>query len=278
MTVATEKDIEQLLRESLTERGVAEKVDHISLFSTPEGVLAEIVLKEADALDEADKAVRETERELADKGVSLLPTIRALWRIQQLDRVVLPAGAVPRELQDIPFCASLRSGSREQRVWVGVAPTALNLLTKQATGAAKPGVVKNAVEYFLRRHLSVGGPAHWDPTKSPALKLNEDDAWYLLYRPYERLKKAVDFAFRTHDRAREFLEAVRRANAPLRELRETVRYLPNLGTFLPGGKLPTNDELYPMLIPSESDELDRYYEDKLREVPKNYPDLADLAA
>ena len=92
MAVTTEQDIDRLLKEKLREDGVLDQLESTSLFFSPEGVLVEVVLKDASAVDRAEQAIRQVGQELEGEGMYLLPTVRAVWEVESVERVSLPPG------------------------------------------------------------------------------------------------------------------------------------------------------------------------------------------
>jgi hypothetical protein len=274
MAVGIEQKVDELLRESLKHRGVVEgQVDEIDLFPTPEGILAEVVLRDASALDQARQAAEELEGRLESEHISLLPTVRALWTIENVERVEIanPPG-VPSELVGVLFKATLRSGTRHQEVWVAVTPSAQQVLRRLATNDL---AWLELIRAFLGHRLAIGGPSYWDPIREQKVELGESAARYLRWRPYEQLKGAIDGAFQSSESTRHLLQ-------PLKEHGEKAsdfpRVLPNL-VVMPqmygrGEALPTSPyELYEILLPSEKDQLREYYLQKLGRACKDWPAL-----
>lgn len=274
MEIVTEERIDQLLRERLREQGVLEQVDEIDLFLTPEAVLAEVVLRDASALERAQQAVQEAERQLERERVSLLATVRALWEVDGLQKIeTTSAPGVPSELLGGLFKANLKSGERVQEVWVAMTPSALRVLRPLAPNDE---ALTNLVRAFLRHRLSIGGASHWDPIRDQNLELNERSAQYLRWRPYEQLKGSVDFAFRSLEDARTFLKGFQRTGMKARgDFNGVLRGLAEPGgSIARGERFPTsNDELYQMLLDTEKKELEAYYSQRLAEARKTWPRL-----
>src|SRR5438552_3091201 len=242
MAVTTEQDIDRLLKEKLREDGVLDQLESTSLFFSPEGVLVEVVLKDASAVDRAEQAIRQVGQELEGEGMYLLPTVRAVWEVESVERVSLPPGPVPAGVLGIPFRAMLRSGSGHQEVWVNVLPAAFDLLVRGLTSVAKDEIVKNTVKYFLVDRVTFGGSAPWDPRTSRVVQLSESDAWYLINRPYEKLKNEIDLIFRSHESASEFLAAVKTAGVKVGALRDVLPHFPSGGPFLSGHGFTSSEE------------------------------------
>jgi len=274
MAVGIEHKVDELLRESLKHRGVVEgQVDEIDLFPTPDGILAEVVLRDASALDQARQATEELEGRLEREHISLLPTVRALWTIENTERIemVNPPG-VPPELVGLLFKATLKSGTRHQEVWVAVTPSAQQVLRALATNDL---AWLELIRAFLGHRLAIGGPSYWDPIRDQKVELGESAARYLRWRPYERLKGHVDRVFASVENARAFLKLLALTNRKARDFRQALQKLPGPGgAYAPGEHLPTsNDELYEMLLDSEKDELRRYYSQKLEKAENDWPEL-----
>jgi len=175
MTVVTEEKIEQLLREALRDEGVLEDVKNIDVFLTPEGVLAEVLLRDASALERARQAVDKAEDQLAGEHVSLLPTVRALWRVENVQGIDIPSPhGAPSDLIGALFKVTLKSGVRKHEVWVAVTPSALRVLRPLAS--TNHGLAEQ-VRAFLLHRLSVGGAGYWDPIREPRQEIDEAAGW-----------------------------------------------------------------------------------------------------
>ena len=263
MALVTENQIDELLREKLRRHGVSREVKDIELLATPEGILAEVVLLDASVLDEARKAVEDVERELEADGVRLAATVRALWQVEDVQRVEIatPPG-VPSDAVGALFKGTLKSGARRQEVWVSVTPSAQSVL-RPLTTADRP--LGDLVRAFLQRWLSVGGVGYWDPTRDQKLELDEGAASYVRWRPYEQLRGSIDLVFRSPERAKGFLRSLEMAGGNARDFDAVLRELPSPGgSIARGERFPTsNRELYKMLLESEKMELEQYYFRKL---------------
>jgi hypothetical protein len=273
MLIVTEEKIEQLLRERLKEHGVLEQVDEIDLFLTPEGALAEVFLRDASVLEQAQQAVQVAERQLERERVSLLATVRALWKVDSLQKIeTTSAPGVPSELLGSLFRANLRSGERIQEVWVAMTPSALRVLRPLAPNDE---ALANLARAFLLHRLSIGGAGYWDPIREQKVEVGEGEARYLRWRPFEQLKLRVHVVFRTLDSARRFLQGLDLKGSAPRDLNDVLHGLPGPGgAYVPGERLPTTDgELYEMLLESEKDEWWQFYLKELSQVGKKWPEL-----
>jgi len=274
MAAVTEEKIDELLRESMKERGILEaQIDEVDLFPTPEGILTEVVLRDASALDDARQAVEEIESRLGDAHISLLPTIRALWSVDKIERIEVanPPG-VPSGLVGVLFKATLKSGSRRQEVWVAVTPSAQQVLRPLATDdLAWLGLI-NA---FLGHRLAIGGPSYWDPIRNQKVELGESEARYLRWRPYEQLRGAVDLVFHSPQRVRGLLQSLDELGEKVPDFRNALPKIPGpRGAYGRGEQLPTsNYELYDMLLACEKDEIAKYYAGKLERAGNDWPEL-----
>lgn len=280
MTVLAENDIEQVVREKLREHGVLGQLDESkssSLF-TPEGVLAEIVFSDASALKEARKAVGEAQRELEGQGVSLLPTVRALWEVDRVEKIETPNPPdVPPELLGALFKGTLKSGEGRHEVWVAVTPSARQVL-RPLTSSDQ--ALLEVVRAFLLHQLSISGAGHWNPIREPRQELNESAARYLRWRPYEALKASVDEIFSaTVGSSREgiegFVKLMSYERKSIYNFRDALTDLPGPGgAYAMGERLPTsNHEFYEMLLDDEKRRLEAYYLDQVAKAEKKYPEL-----
>jgi hypothetical protein len=274
MAMVSEREIDELLREGLSEHGVLGQLENLDLFTTPEGVLVEVVLRDALALEQAQRAVQDAERQLGHERVFLLPTVRALWEVSNVRKIdtASPSG-VPAEVLGALFKGSLKSGELVQEVWVAMTPSALRVLRPLA---ANDEALANLVRDFLRHRLSVGGPGYWNPIRDSRLELDAKDAQYLRWRPYQQLKASVDRAFRSHEDARRFLGYFSRSgtkasgnfNGVLGELARPG------GAIARGEQVPTsNYQLYELMLDTEKKELEAYYSQKLERACKDWPEL-----
>ncbi len=278
MAVITEKKIDQIVRESLRQRGVLGQLDGVDLFLTPEGVLAEVVLRDASALEQARQAVQDAESKLEGEGVSLLPTVRALWEVDGVEKIETsnPPG-VPLELLGALFKGTLKSGERHQEVWVAVTPSAQQVL--RPLGSSDQALA-DLVRAFLRHQLSIGGAGYWDPIREPRQELEGNAARYLRWRPYAALKSSIDDIFnpRVSNRKEQVASFVRSMKLGARRVHDFQAALTDLpqpgGAFAPGERLVTsNYEMYDMLLDAEKRELESYYSDQVRNAEKDFPEL-----
>jgi hypothetical protein len=271
----TQSQIDDILREKLRQHSVSYAVKDVELLSTPERVLAEVIVQDASVLEETGRAVQDAERELESQGVSLVADVRALWEVEEVERVAIanPSGA-PAGLIAAVFKATLKSGARQQEVWISVTPSAQNVLRPLI---ASDEALRDLVRVFLRRWLAIGGPGSWDPTRDQKLELDESAARYLRWGPYEQLKGSVDVVFRSVDSARGFLQQVFVLAKQARYFNDVLMELPGPGgAYARGERLPTsNYELYEMLLDSEKDELRQYYSQRLEKAEKDWPELKE---
>jgi hypothetical protein len=276
MAVGVQQKVDELLRESLKNRGVVEgQVDEIDLFPTPEGILAEVVLRDASALDQARQATEELEGRLESEHIALLPTVRALWTVESIERIEIanPPG-VPPELVGLLFRATLKSGTRHQEVWVAVTPSAQQVLRPLAPNDL---AWLELIRAFLGHRLAIGGPSYWDPIRDQKVELGESEARYLRWRPYEQLKRSVNSVFRSLESAEGFLEQFTMFGKKVGDINHVLEELPGpAGAIARGERLPTsNYELYEMLLASEKDEIAKYYASRLDQAGKDWPELKE---
>lgn len=271
VALTTENRIDELLRENLKRRGISGHVEEVELFATPEGILAEVVLRDGSVLEEAQKAVQDVERKLEGEGISLLPTVRALWKVEAVQRIEIPnPPGAPSDLVGALFKGTLKSGARYQEVWLAVTPSAQQVLRPLTTSDQ---ALVELVRAFLLHRLSIGGAGYWDPIREQKLELDDNTAQYLRWRPYEQLRTSVDLVFRSIDKARNFLQSLEGKRA--RNFNDVLEKLPGPGgAFARGERLPTsNYELYEMLLVSEKEDLREYYRQKLERACKNWSEL-----
>lgn len=278
MTVVSEVRIDELLREVLRGQGVLEAVKDIDVFLTPEGILAEVVVSDASALPGAQRAVDSAESQLAGERISLLPTVRALWQVEGVQRVEIasPPG-VPQDLMGVLFKVTLKSGTWSQEVWVAVTPSALRVLRPLAT---TDQALAELVRAYLQHRLSIAGAGHWDPIREPRRELDEAAALYLRWRPYEALRAAVDEIFnptvsKRRDLIKSFVKSMHDVGHKIRHFQEALTDLPGPGgAFSRGEWLPTsNVDFYSMLLEPEKRQLQSYYLDQVTKAEKDFPDL-----
>ncbi|HET9180415.1 MAG TPA: hypothetical protein VFQ24_18815 [Terriglobia bacterium] len=281
MALATEDRIGELLREKLKEEGVSGQVEKLELFATPEGVLAEIVLRDTSVLEEARKIVEDVEGRLESEGISLLPTVRALWQVEEVQRIEIPSPPdAPSDMVGLLFKGSLKSGARHQEVWVAVTTSALRVLRPLATSDQ---ALAELVRAFLLHRLSIGGAGYWDPIREPRQEIDEGAALYLRWRPYEALKTSIDNVFNpSGHEIREksvirFVETVNfgKGTRKIRRFLDVLEDLPGPGgPYSRGEWLPTsNSEFYSMLLEQEKRELESYYLDQVAKAEKEFPPL-----
>jgi hypothetical protein len=273
MTIVTEDRIDSILREALTDHGVLGEVKDIDVFVSPDGVLAEVLLQDASALERARQAVDSAARRLEGDGVWLLPTIRALWQIEEVQKVEVqsPPGAPP-DLAVALFRATLKSGTRRQEVWVAVTPSAQQVLRPLTTSNES---WLGLIRAFLGHRLSIGGAGHWDPIQQEKVELGESESRYLRWRPYEQLKSSIQLVLGSPKRAKGFLRALELAGGNARSFDDALKGLPGPGgSIARGERVPTsNHELYEMLLELEKDDLRQYYFRELERASTEWPEL-----
>jgi hypothetical protein len=275
MAVVTEEKIDQLLRKRLREQGVLEHATEIDVFPTPEGVLVEVVLRDASVLEQARRVVDSVESELEGEGISLLPSIRALWEVEKVQRIEVPnPPGAPPDLVGALFRTTLRSGDRCQEVWVAVTPSAQQVLRPLTTNDEAWG---DLVSAFLQHRLSVGGAGHWDPMREPRQELDENAARYLRWRPYEALKSSIDDIFAVGNLVASFVKSMAQGRRDIHDFRAALTDLPPPGyAYARGDRLVTNNyELYDMLLESEKQQLQLYYLSQVAKAEKDFPQLKD---
>ena len=178
----TDSEMDALLKENLRKAGVQTVVDWAKyfLFPTPEGVLAEIVLTDASKLEEAEMAIDKARRELERQGIALLPTVRAVWQVESVEPQ-FRSEEIERRITEgffgLPFVATLRSGSREQKVGVELMPGAYGGL--ELAGRSVDDLIKVVTEQ-LKGWLSVGGAGYWDPIREPRRIVGGGQISYIL--------------------------------------------------------------------------------------------------
>jgi len=273
MALLQETRVDQLLREKLRQRGVLGAVEDVVLFATPERLLADVVLRDASVLEEAQQAAREVERELEREGVSLAATTQALWQVEAVERVAIPnpPGAPPGTVGAL-FKGILKAGGRLQEVWVSMSPSAQQILRPLA---ANDQAWLSLVRTFLEHWLSIKGAGYWDPIREQSLEIDDSAARYLRWRPYEQLKRSVNSVFRSLDSARGFLKQFTMLGKKVGDINHVLEELPGPGGAIARGeRLPTgNRELYEMLLTSEKDEWWQYYRHKLEQACRDWPEL-----
>jgi hypothetical protein len=279
MTVVTEDRIDGVLREALAEHGILGEVKDIDVFVSPDGVLAEVSLHNASALERARQAVDSAARQLEGEGIWLLPTIRGLWDVEDVQKVEVsgPPGA-PSDLVGALFTAALRSGTRRQEVWVAVTPSAQRAL--------RPVVNSDSdwlglIRAFLGHRLSVRGGGHWDPIHEPKVEINEAEARYLRWRPFEQLKGALARNLGSSlgngeerkERLRRFLGGLAVQDIKSGDFDAVVLQLTVGGAIALGERAASSRDLYQMLLDSEKRELRNYYEEQIELAKSDFPDL-----
>lgn len=275
MALLQETRIDELLRERLRQHGVLGAVKEVVLFATPERVLADVILRDASALEEAQQAAHEVERELEKEGVSLAATTQALWQVEAVERVAIPnpPGAPPGTVGAL-FKGRLKAGLRPQEAWVSMSPSAQQILRPLATNDQS---WLSLVQTFLEHWLSVRGAGYWDPIREQSLEIGDSAARYLRWRPFEQLKGSVNAAFRSDETARHFLRQFKALEKKARTFDDVLQELRQpAGAFAPGERLPLNNrELYDMLLDSEKEELRHYYFKKLDKAENDWPKLKE---
>lgn len=297
----TSTDLERSIKDELKLRGLLQFVDeHQNQFlEVPEGLFAELVIRDGSRLPEVESVMREIKERLRKSGVELDEVVRPEWTVESIERQKAgPAVSVASMEQAVRYTAVLKSGSLSCEVIVDVTQGALDLLKEKlrSTGADLEAASKEFVAESLRRRLVWGGKSYWDPSAESHLELNATDFIHLRGQgPYKRLKAEIDAIFggRTEDqilglgsgprtqaeRRREmialFLKALASGGVKVRDFDNALLHLPGPGgAFRPGERLATsNRELYEALFDDEKNDLKNYYMRQVDYAREDYPDL-----
>jgi hypothetical protein len=183
----TSTELEKAIREELTKAGLLGVVDEYKsqFLEFPEGLFAELVLKDGSRLVEVEGIGRELQESLRKKGIELDVIVRSTWAVANVDDP-RPAIGVSGGIRSAwAFPATLVSGGLTAGVEVDVTTFAIDAIRRRLVGESEralneKAVMKEVVKEFLKLELALGGESYWDPIRYPQKAMNEDAFSYLL--------------------------------------------------------------------------------------------------
>lgn len=183
----TSTELEKAIREELRKAGLLGIVDEYKsqFLEFPDGLFAELVLKDGSKLVEVERVGHELQQSLREKGVELDVIVRSTWTVANVDDP-RPAIGVSGGIRSVwAFPATLASGGLTAGVEVDVTMFAIDAIRRKLVGESEgpvdeKAVMKEVVKEFLKLELSLGGESYWDPIRYPRKELNEAAFSYLL--------------------------------------------------------------------------------------------------
>jgi hypothetical protein len=179
----TSLELGNLIRERLSAAGLAQYLDEAKeqYLEFPDGFFAEVVLKDASKLSEAQRVVKSVEEELRRQGVELDAIVRTNWEVVDVDGSIMHPPQNGRQ-----FDVTIQSGTAKSKVSVKVPPMvwatvkgAFNQGALRELGDDPEAVLQQIVREFVKLQLSYGGESYWDPILHPELVLDEHALHYL---------------------------------------------------------------------------------------------------
>jgi hypothetical protein len=277
----TTGEVRAVLQDRLRAAGLTDilDTDRGQLSEFPDGFFAEVVLKDASKLHEAERAIDEVDEELRKRGTQLERVVRAEWKVESVKFIGSARSLSGSIKAALAFQVVLRSGGRSCDVTAEVTWTALERLResigihKEAADWSSEGDVgrdklEAAVREFAELQLSSGGTSYWDPLRYPRLELDEAAMAYLLRESaaFRQLRGAVDRFFSLLA-IRQNLDNHASRGIKLGSFYDVLPYLTVGGSFLRGGPTPDVLSSYQTLDEYERRRLDRYYQWKVEIVP-----------
>jgi hypothetical protein len=159
-----------------------------ALLGFPEEYDAEIVLDDAEKIDEANQVLGEVTERLKRENQKLDYIVRALWEVEE---VKLEPAYKPETIPDLMkqrifslrFVATLNWGEQpKQEVGVELTPSAYEELRRLGQPTDENSL-KDLIRNFLNLQLSFGGESYWDPMRYPGQQLNDGAVLHLHYHP-----------------------------------------------------------------------------------------------
>ena len=170
--------IDHVVREKLNRADLLGDLDQArtNTFPSPPDNRIHIVFRDAVVLERAEKAIEEARLELEKRGIGIVPNVRALWKVEDVQKVEVNA-QLPEGL-GIVFRALLRSGHYSQEVWVSVAPFAFRILKPFLD--THPGALERVVRQFLELSASLGRELYWEIHQKPYVEIDETSVFLCL--------------------------------------------------------------------------------------------------
>src|SRR5271157_2951147 len=183
----TSTELEKAIREELAKAGLLGVVDEYKsqFLEFPEGLFAELVLKDSSRLVEVEGIGRELQESLRKKGIELDVIVRSTWAVANVDDP-RPAVGVSGGIRSVwAFPATLVSGGLTAGVEVDVTTFAIDAIRRRLVGESEralneKAVMKEVVKEFLKLELALGGESYWDPIRYPQKEMNEVAFSYLM--------------------------------------------------------------------------------------------------
>ena len=182
----TETELAQEMEQRFAAAGLLPQfaADRSQFLETPDGLFAEIVVRDGTKLGEFERVVTDLKQVV---GEPLEVIVRALWEIERVGEPEVaysPETGAPRFAQQFPV--ELRSGPARQRVWVDVTYLAGKVF--EDNGIDQEGT-KRIIGDFVRDQLRKGGSSYWDPVRFSHLEINGDTASFIASRSLHALTK-----------------------------------------------------------------------------------------
>ena len=175
----TETELAQEMNRRFAAAGLLPEfvADRSQFLETPDGLFAEIVVRDETKLAEFEKVVTDL-KEVVGEPLDVI--VRALWEIERVGEPQIAYSretGAPRAAEQFPV--DLRSGPARQRVWVDVTYLAGKVF--EDNGIDLEGT-KGIIGDFVRDQLRKGGMSYWDPVRSSHLEINGDTASFIVSR------------------------------------------------------------------------------------------------
>jgi hypothetical protein len=293
--VMNETQLRELLETQLGSAGLGEALDHETsqFLIVPEGLFAELVLKDASYQTEATRILARTADELREKQIILTWIVRSLWQIKRIwygGPTRTPQGGLRAALA---FGALLTSGKRSHEVWVNVTIAALTVLRQKLgkrefvmyigwspeKGDVGEDNIGAAVKIYLELVLEKGGMSYWDPLETGSLELNESAMSYVLGQSpaFQELHSAVTDAF-SEPVVKSFVRSLSVSGGVLSRFETVLPELSNMlgGAFRVGQRFSISaNELFNSLNAGERELIKQYVSLCAEKAKADHPELVD---
>jgi hypothetical protein len=290
----TSIQVEDLVEHQLRDAGLSKFVsrEHSQFLDLGDEMFVEVVLNDATPLNDVEKIVHQTSREVKGQGVKLDSVVRALWEVDDV-RYLGPSRSSNGGLRAAyEFEVTLKSGSRRHRVIVDVSWSAVEFL-RQKLGLGKfvsgsddalqkghlsDELVGERVRGFVERELSWGGTSYWDPVLHPRRDLNDAAMLFLVGQSttFYELWQAVTDAFEP-PLVEGFIGSLEFAGVSLRDFRNVLPKFSNMlgGAYQPGSKFSTSaTDLFERMDRPEQELLKKYFFARVERLKTESPELA----
>jgi len=256
-------------------------------------MFVEVVLDDGSALEDVERIVHHTAKELKLQGITLDSVVRAVWEIVGVEYIGPSRTPDFQRRAAEEFRVELKSGSRQCQVIVDVSWGAIEVLRHKLglrdswttldavlpDGHVVREMVAPALLTFLDQGLSRGGVSSWNPLLDQRIELSATDMSFVLGQSpaFEELRQAISDAF-DPPVLESFLVSLQAGGTKIRNFNAVLPELSNMlgGPYRRGETFSTSaNELFQRLDRTEQELLRKYCEGRVERLQTDprFPEL-----